>query len=98
MGNWKLTEEYRSGRGGRSNWYFIEIKIDKNNLWSAFKNNVNVEYSYPTKYGNMYGDSRIIDIKNDLIQFGKYKLKLDRFDYLKIKHIYRIFEIEPMTD
>ena len=68
---------------------FIEIKMDNNNLWSAFKHNVNVEYSYPTKYGNMYGDSRIIDIKNDLIQFGKYKLKLDRFDYLKIKHIYK---------
>ena len=51
MNNWELTEEYHSGRGGRSNWYCIEVKIDKNNLWSVFKNDVNVEYCYPTKKG-----------------------------------------------
>ena len=68
------------------------------NLRCAFTNNVNVEYSYPTKYGYMYGDSRIIDIKNDLIQFNKYKLKLDKFDYLKIKHRYKTFEIHPTDD
>ena len=63
-----------------------------------FLNNVNVEYSYPTKYWYMRGDSQIIDIKNDLIQFDKYKLKLDRFDYLKIKHIYKIDIIQHSTD
>ena len=98
MGNWELTEDSRSGRGGSYIDYFIEIKINENNLRCAFKNNVNVEYSYPTKYGYMYGDSRIIDIKNDLIQFNKYKLKLDRFDYLKIKHRYKTFEIHPSDD
>ena len=98
MGNWELTEDSRDGRGGRYIDYFIEIKINENNLQCAFKNNVNVEYSYPTKYGYMYGDSRIINIKNDLIQFDKYKLKLDRFDYLKIKHRYKTFEIHPSDD
>ena len=98
MDNWKLTEEYHSGRGGRSISYFIEIKIDENNLWCAFKNNVNVKYSYPTKYGYMEGDSQIIDIKNDLIQFDKYKLKLYRFAYLKIKHEYKIDVIHPTDD
>ena len=32
MDNWELTEECHSGRGGRSDWYCVEIKIDKNNL------------------------------------------------------------------
>ena len=101
MDNWKLTEEYHSGRGGRSLSYFIEIKIDENNLWCAFKNNVNVKYSYPTKYGYMEGDSQIIDIENDLIQFDKYKLKLYRFAYLKINnwllfvfHLNLLFELQ----
>ena len=57
-----------------------------------------MKYSYPTKYGYMNGDSQIIDIKNDLIQFDKYKLKLDRFDYLKIKHIYKVVTIHPTDD
>ena len=63
-----------------------------------FLNNVNVIYGYPTKYGQMNGGGQIIDIKNDLIQFDKYKLKLDRFDYLKIKHRYKTFEIHPTDD
>ena len=46
----------------------------------------------------MNGGGQIIDIKNDLIQFDKYKLKLDRFDYLKIKHRYKTFEIHPTDD
>ncbi len=46
----------------------------------------------------MTGEKRIINIENDLIQFDKYKLKLDRFDYLKIKHRYKSFEIHPTDD
>ena len=44
---------------------------------------------YPTKYGQMTGTQRIDCIIGGLIQFGKYKLKLDKFDYLKIKHEYK---------
>ena len=98
MDNWGLTTEYHSGRGGRSKTYYIVIKIDTNNLWSVFKNDVNVEYSYPTKYGFMDGFGQIIDIKNDLIQIGKYKLKLDRFWYLRIKHRYKIVTIHSTDD
>ena len=98
MDNWGLTTEYHSGRGGRSKTYYIVIKIDTHNLWSVFKNDVNVEYSYPTKYGFMDGFCQIIDIKNGLIQSGKYKLKLDRFMYLRIIHRYKTFVIHPTDD
>ena len=98
MNNWVLTKEKDARSGGLTNLYYvekyyIEIKIDKNNLWSVFKNNVDVIYGYPTKYGKMTGEKQIINIENDLIQFDKYKLKLDRFDYLQIKHIYKQIDV-----
>ena len=76
--------------------YYIDIKIDENNLWSVFTNNVNVTYEYPVKCSRYSegirwtsGEKRIINIENDLIRFGKNKLKLNRFGYLKIKHVYK---------
>ena len=41
----------------------------------------------------MTGEKQIINIENDLIQFDKYKLKLDRFEYLQIKHVYKQIDI-----
>ena len=100
MGNWKLTEDSRSGRGGSYIDYFIEININENNLQCAFKNNVNVTYEYPVKCSRYSegirwtsGEKRIINIENDLIRFGKNKLKLNRFGYLQIKHVYKQIDI-----
>ena len=76
--------------------YYIEIKIDGNHLWSVFKNNVNVTYEYPVKRSRYSEgirwtsrETRIINSEYDLIRFGKNKLKLNRFGYLKIKHVYK---------
>ena len=55
----------------------------------CFLNNVDVIYGCPTKYGKRTGEKRIINIENDLIRFGKNKLKLNRFGYLKIKPVYK---------
>ena len=101
MNNWELTKEQYVKCNDlygvyHIEKYYIEIKIDENNLWSVFKNNVNVTYKYPVKcpwYSEgirwTTGEKRIINIENDLIRFGKNKLKLNRFDYLKIKHVYK---------
>ena len=48
-------------------------------------------YRYPTIYGSMRGEGQIESIVCGLIKFknSKYNFKLDKFEYIKIKHVYK---------
>ena len=48
-------------------------------------------YRYPTICGSMKGEGKIESIVCGIIKFknSKYNFKLDKFEYIVIKHVYK---------
>ena len=97
-GNFKFISEEGGGRGGVWIDKYLEIQIDKNNIKSVIDNKVKVHYKYPTKYGYMTDCKIVNDFKGDFIWFDKYKLNLDKFEYLKIRVGYDHITIREIDD
>ena len=96
--NWELDIEKFRGGGAIRDYYIIVIKIDRNNIKSVFNNRVDVSYKYPTKYGFMNGMQKIDNVFGNFIQLGKYKLNIDKFEYLEVRHRYKVDYIKEMDD
>ena len=67
---------------------YIDIKVDYNNSWNVFNNGIYATFVYIQQ--NMEwtndGNTQKYCIIGDLMQFGKYTLKSDKLEYLRIKH------------
>ena len=96
--NYKLTEKYIEGRGGKRIEKNIEIVVDKNNIKEIFENRITVHYTYPTKYGYMSRCRTIDRYTNEFIWFDNYKLYLNKFTYLKINEMYDHITISVTDD
>ena len=96
--NFKLGAVEKGGRGGKWVDKYIEIKVDEKNIKYVIENNVKVEYNYPTKYGFMERCEKIDKVKDNFVWIGKYKLCLNKFEYLKIRCDYERITIREMDD
>ena len=87
--NWTLTCETNSGRGGSWGSFYINIKVDCNIITYVIKDEIRVEFSYPTKHGMMKSHGVITEWAKDCVQIGKYYFKLNKFEYLEIRRMYK---------
>ena len=70
---------------------YIIIDIDIKKIRRVFNDEINVAYRYPTINGSMSGEGKIERIIRGIIKFknSKYNFKLDKFEYIVIKHSYK---------
>ena len=87
--NWTLTYETSSCRGGSWGRYYIYIQVDKNIIGDVIKDEILVQYCYPTTHGLMKSSGIITGWFNDFVTIDKYKLNLNKFKYLRIEMMYK---------
>ena len=89
--NWRLL--WKSEKENRETIYHLNIiiDIDIKKIWKVFNDEINVSYRYPTINGPMKGEGKIESIVCGVIKFknSKYNFKLDKFEYIVIKHSYK---------
>ena len=68
--------------------YYIKLQINFKYSWNVFNNGIYATFVYIQQIwnGQMTGTHKNDCIVGDLMQFGKYTLKSDKLEYLRIKH------------
>ena len=89
--NWLCMIKSERENGERIINLYIIIDIDIKKMRRVFNDEINVAYGYPTINGSMSGEGKIESIICGIIKFknSKYNFKLDKFEYIVIKHSYK---------